>query len=98
MTSQSGNSQRCWLIRTMFVALATLAFVSGLPANTQAADLAGQAHSLKKVPADASFYSANLRFAEQWRIFADSKAFAKLMEIPLFQMAKMQISYQWQQS
>jgi hypothetical protein len=98
MTPQSSKSQRNWLIRTLFVALATFAFVNVLLANARAADLAEQAHSLKKVPADASFYSANLRFAEQWHAFVESKACAKLMEIPLFQMAKMQVTYQWQQS
>ncbi len=98
MTLQPGISQRNWLVRTMFVALATIAIANVLLASARAADLAEQAHSLKKVPADASFYSANLRFAEQWHAFAESKAFAKLMEIPLFQMAKMQVTYQWQQS
>src|SRR4051812_23896949 len=98
MTSQSGKSQHNWLIRTLFVALATFAVANVLPADARAADLTEQAHSLKKVPADASFYSANLRFAEQWHTFIQSKAYAKLMEIPLFQMAKMQVTYQWQQS
>ena len=98
MTPQPGTSQRNWLIRTTFVALATLAFANVLLANARAADLAEQAHSLKKVPADASFYSASLRFKEQWHSFLESKAFAKLMEIPLVQMAKMQITFQWQQS
>src|SRR3954467_6841380 len=98
MKSQSGTSQHNWLIRTLFVALATFAVANVLPADARAADLTEQAHSLKKVPADASFYSANLRFGEQWHTFVQSKAYAKLMEIPLFQMAKMQVTYQWQQS
>lgn len=98
MTLQPGTSQRNGLIRTTFVALATFAFANVLLANARAAELAEQAHSLKKVPADASFYSANLRFKEQWHSFVESKAVAKLMEIPLFQMAKMQVTYQWQQS
>ena len=98
MTLQPGMSQRNWLIRTTFVSLATLAFANVWLANARGADLAEQAHSLKKVPADASFYSASLRFKEQWHTFLESKAYAKLMEIPLVQMAKMQVTFQWQQS
>ncbi|HEX4413972.1 MAG TPA: hypothetical protein VH107_10125, partial [Lacipirellulaceae bacterium] len=64
----------------------------------RAADLAEQAHSLRKVPADSAFYTASLRFKEQWDIFRDSKAFSKLMEIPLIQLAKMQVTFQWQQA
>jgi hypothetical protein len=75
-----------------------LAFANILLTNARGADLAEQAHSLKKVPANASFYSANLRFKEQWDAFVESKAYAKLMQIPLVQMAKMQITFQWQQS
>ncbi len=66
--------------------------------SVRAADLAEQAHSLKKVPADAAFYSASLRMKEQWEMFRGSKAYGKLMEIPLVQLAKMQISFQWQQN
>src|SRR4051812_39287169 len=98
MTLQPCTSQRNWLIRTAFFALTMLAFANVLLANAQGADLAEQAHSLKKVPADASFYSANLRFKEQWHSFLGSKAYAKMMQIPLVQMGKMQITYQWQQS
>ena len=98
MIPQPGTLQRNWLIRSMFVALATLAFAEAVPVCAIGAQLAEQAHSLKKVPDDASFYSANLRFKEQWQSFVGSKAYAKLMEIPLVQIAKMQITYQWQQS
>jgi hypothetical protein len=98
MTPQPGKSHLNWLIRSTFVAMATLALANVLVMNARGADLAEQAHSLKKVPADASFYSASLRFKEQWQSFLGSKAYAKLMEIPLVQMGKMQITYQWQQS
>src|SRR4051794_3743806 len=63
-----------------------------------AADLAEQAHSLRQVPADAAFYSASLRFKEQWHTFIDSKAYGKLMEIPVIQLAKMGATFQWQQA
>ena len=98
MTPQLGRSYGNWLFRTTFVALATLAFANCLLVNARGADLAEQAHSLKKVPADASFYSASMRFKEQWHLFLESKAYAKLMEIPFVQIAKMQITFQWQQS
>ena len=50
------------------------------------------------VPADAAFYSASLRLKEQLDIFLESNAYAKLMEIPLVQLAKMQVEFQWQQA
>src|SRR5262245_56424876 len=43
--------------------------------------------SLKKVPADAMFYSTSLRLGEQFDIFAKSKAHAKLMSLPVVQLA-----------
>src|SRR5262245_13834621 len=98
MTSQPGTSRRNWLIRTTIVTLAMLAFANSMPLRASAAELAEQAHSLKKVPADAASYSASLRFKEQWDAFLSSKAYAKLMEIPFVQIAKMQITFQWQQS
>jgi hypothetical protein len=50
------------------------------------------------VPADSAFYTASLRTKEQWDAFLGSKAYGKLMEIPLIQLAKMQVAFQWQQS
>lgn len=85
------------LTRIAIVALIGLLGAGILPQKAQAADLAEQAHSLRQVPADAAFYSSTLRLKEQWEIFTESKAFAKLMEIPFVQIAKMQITYQWQQ-
>jgi hypothetical protein len=98
MSQQLGNSLRILVLRGTFVALAMLAFAGLLLEHARGADLAEQAHSLRKVPADVSFYSASMRLKEQWHNFLSSKAYAKLMEIPLVQVAKMQISYQWQQS
>src|SRR3954471_12637014 len=97
MTRQLSNS------RHVSAHNALIAFVIALGASCtsqtgQAADLAEQAHSLRKVPADATFYSASLRLRDQWHVFKDSKAYAKLMEIPLIQFAKMQVTFQWQQS
>ena len=60
--------------------------------------MAEQAHSLRQVPADSAFYSSSLRLKEQWDAFVGSKAYAKLLEIPLVQLAKMQVGFQWQQS
>ena len=78
-------------------AVLTVALVA-VDRSATAADLAEQAHSLRKVPADSAFYSASLRLKEQWDIFVGSKAYSKLMQIPLVQLAKMQASFQWQQS
>jgi hypothetical protein len=44
-------------------------------------------NSLDLVPADASFYSANLRMKEQLDIVLASKAWARLMEMPAVKMA-----------
>src|SRR5689334_4260650 len=98
MTPQLGLPRRNWLVRTTLVALTTLALSNAMLVRANGADLADQVHSLKKVPADASFYSASLRFKEQWHAFLDSKAYSKLMEIPFVQIAKQQVSFQWQQS
>src|SRR6478672_7098105 len=98
MRLQPGILQRNRLIRVTFCALAMTALADAWAASAIGADLAAQVHSLKKVPADASFYSASLRFAEQWKTFKESKAFAKLMEIPALQMAKIYATVQWQQS
>ncbi len=83
-------------ISRLVIAVLVVTAVCGL--SVRAADLAEQAHSLKKVPADAAFYSASLRMKEQWDAFLGSKAYGKLMEIPLIQLAKMQLSFQWQQN
>ncbi len=98
MTSQLGNSRHNWLIRSTFVVVATLAFANTALVSTRGAELSEQAHSLRKVPADASFYSASMRIKEQWHAFLASKTYAKLLEIPLVQVAKMQITFQLEQS
>src|SRR3954467_13482086 len=98
MTPQPGKSHRSWLIRSTFVALAALAFSHSCLVNARGADLAEQAHSLKKVPADASFYAASMRFKEQWHLFLESKTHTKLMEIPFVGIAKGMVTYQWQKS
>src|SRR6476659_7590404 len=97
MTRQLDHSQRV-SARITVIALLIAIGASWAPAPTYAADLAEQAHSLRKVPADASFYSASLRMRDQLHVLKDSKAYAKLMEIPLIQFAKMQVTFQWQQS
>jgi hypothetical protein len=98
MRLQPGTSQFKWLIRTTIVAFAISACASSMSMRAGAAELAEKAHSLNKAPADAAFYSASLRLKEQWDIFLASKAYSKLMEIPFVQIAKMQITFQWQQS
>ncbi|HEX4412735.1 MAG TPA: hypothetical protein VH107_03845 [Lacipirellulaceae bacterium] len=96
MTSPHKNRHYTRFTRLLVAAVAacTLVAVRSAPA----ADLAEQAHSLRQVPADAAFYSASLRFKEQWHTFADSKAYGKLMEIPFIQLIKMGATFQWQQA
>src|SRR3954463_373769 len=96
MTSHHEKGRHIYLCRTALAALALFLFAAVRPAR--AADLTGQAHSLRQVPADAAFYSASLRFKEQWHTFIDSKAYGKLMEIPVVQLAKMGATFQWQQA
>jgi len=90
--------RRASLTRITIILLMAAACGSVGATTGYAADLAEQAHSLRKVPADASFYSASLRLKEQWDAFRGSKAYAKIMEIPLVQLGKMQAGFQWQQS
>ncbi|HEX2473472.1 MAG TPA: hypothetical protein VHK01_01930 [Lacipirellulaceae bacterium] len=63
-----------------------------------AANLAEQARSLRMVPADAAVYSVSLRIKEQLDIFLDSEAFDRLMAIPVIQLVKGQVTFQWQQA
>jgi hypothetical protein len=98
MTRQPCSNRRVLHICQAGCAILTFAVLIALSPAARAATLAEQAHSLNKVPADTAFYSASLRLKEQWDAFTGSKAHAKLMEIPLFQMMKMQIGFYWQQS
>lgn len=86
---------RRWLaiVAALFI---TLALATGT--RSRAAELVDQAHSLRAVPADVAFYSASLRLQEQLDVFLASNAYRKLMEIPIVQIAKMQLMFQWQQS
>jgi hypothetical protein len=79
-------------------AVAALVCLSAGPPCVRGAELVEQAHSLRAVPADAAFYSATLRLKEQLNIFRESKAYQRLMEIPVLQLAKMQITFQWEQA
>jgi hypothetical protein len=69
------------------LALATLVAFGLLGVKTSsAADLAKLDTSLKLIPADAAFYSSLLRNREQVEAIKNSKAWAKLMELPVVQM------------
>lgn len=98
MIMQASKHRRASAIRAAIVAVAVLGLCSTKVSPARGADLADQAHSLRKVPADASFYSSSLRLKEQWDAFLGSNAYAKLMQIPLVQLGKMQAGFQWQQS
>jgi hypothetical protein len=98
MTRQLPLRRRNSFVRIALVGIAVAALIAANRLSARAADLADQAHSLRKVPADAAFYSASLHLKDQWDAFLGSKAYGKLMEIPLIQLAKMQVAFQWQQS
>jgi len=98
MARQLQTLHRITTARAALVLFTAIAFASLALQCIVAAPLADQVHSLRKVPADAAFYSASLRMKEQWDTFLGSKAYGKLMEIPIVQFAKMQIQFQWQQS
>lgn len=98
MARQLCNLRRVCGVRILLIAVGALACSSAALKSARGAELADQAHSLRNVPADAAFYTANLRMKEQWDVFVSSQAYAKLMEIPLVQFAKIQIDSKWQQS
>ena len=52
--------------------------------------------SLKFVPADVSFYSAMLRNREQFDLLMNSKAIAKLKQLPVIQMGLGMLKLQWE--
>src|SRR5690606_11005304 len=83
---------------TMLAVVGALASIWwGAPA-AHGAELRDQVRSLALVPADVAFYSASLRQKEQFDLFLASKAYSRLLEVPIVQLAKMQIGFQWQQS
>lgn len=98
MTRQHQIGHRAARSRPIFVALSIFALTAISLLPLQAAELAEQVHSLRAVPGDAAFYTSSLRLKEQWDAFLGSKAYGKLMEIPLIQLAKMQATFQWQQT
>ena len=55
------------------------------PRPAAADDLAKLDTSLKLIPADAAFYSSMLRNREQFEAIKNSKAWAKIVELPVVQ-------------
>lgn len=74
-----------------------LAGASLITTTCPAATLADSAESLRFAPADVAFYSASLRLQEQFDIFLNSRTYERLMQVPVIQLAKMQIAFQWEQ-
>ncbi len=52
--------------------------------------------SLKFIPASASFYLASLRLGEQWDAISKSRAYAKLMDLPLTKKIISEIKDEWE--
>jgi hypothetical protein len=88
--------RRCKVLILVSLALLTTAFAA-LP-RCLAAELVDSAKSLRFAPADVAFYSASLRLEEQFDLFLGSRAYERLMQVPVVQLAKMQVAFQWQQS
>ncbi len=86
------------ILVALFLAPSLISLSSLSQSIAQATDLAEQAHSLRIVPANAAFYTASLRLKEQFDIFTNSEAYDRLMQNPLVQLAKMQATFQLQQS
>jgi len=86
-----------YLGRAMMVALLTGAVLMGIaPTATSAADEAPKfGNALDWVPADAAMFSSSLRLKEQVEIVANSKAWAKLKEIPVVQQSWMMAQMYW---
>jgi hypothetical protein len=76
------------------VAVALL--VGCLPASAPAVDALKESTALKFVPADAEFFVAGLRQREQYDIFVNSKAFAKLSSMPMVQWGMFMAKAQWE--
>ena len=91
------TSRGMWSRRLLLLVVASVAAVSSATA-TKASELTEQAHSLRLVPADAAFYSVSLRLREQLDNFLASNTYHKLLEIPVLQIAKMQVEIQWEQA
>lgn len=81
-----------------FAVFAFVATITCFPAVSRGAELVDSAKSLSLVPASAAFYSASLRLQEQFDIFLGSRTYERLMQVPVVQLAKMQIVFQWEQS
>jgi len=79
---------------SIFVALTALVVAAARP--VAAGDLAKLDTSLKLIPADAAFYSSMLRNREQFDAVKNSKALAKIMEMPVVQMGLMMYNAQVQ--
>jgi hypothetical protein len=79
---------------SILVALTALGVAAARPAV--AGDLAKLDTSLKLIPADAAFYSSMLRNREQFEAVKNSKAVAKIMQMPIVQMGLLMYNAQAQ--
>jgi hypothetical protein len=68
-------------------------WLSAAPARAQ--ERAAPVPSLRWVPADAGAYSAMLRNREQLEAVLGSKAWARLMSMPVVQMGRQMLAAQW---
>ena len=95
MSCRSVSFSRAGL--TLFVAT-LLSFTQLQLRAVRAADTIRESSSLKIVPADVEFYSSSLRNREQFDALVNSKAFARLMQMPVVQMGVGFLKQQWENS
>lgn len=83
--SEHGKTRRFFgLLAVTVVALATLGWTATRPAA--AADLDKIDASLKLIPDNAAFYASSLRLGEQFQAVKNSRAWAKIMAMPVVKM------------
>jgi len=89
---------RPWTYRVVRLSILVVLTALGAAAARPAAagDLAKLDTSLKLIPADAAFYTSMLRNREQFEAIKNSKAWAKIMEMPVVQLGLLMYNAQVQ--
>lgn len=97
MTTSPWLNRHC-TARHVFIAILPLLAPLMMQHWAGGAELAEHAKSLRMVPADVAYYSTSLRLKEQLAAFRESNAYARLLEIQMVQLIKLQVEAQWQQA
>lgn len=87
----------CVFRRSSVFAVAVAATLAASPVVFGQSKSVAESSSLAFVPDDVAFYSSSLRTGEQLEVFLKSRAFAKIQQHPLVQMALAQGMSQWEE-